>query len=163
MRNVSHKSCRENQNSRFTFDPPPRKSCRLWENVEKNCRAGQATDGNMAKPHCMLYTLGYKHTLRESNTNCFSTVTKVAVTNLNVTLYGIVCNFVLSLLPPLMGRTSSGWWMNKYGGINGRGQSRFSETVRPGATQYTTRLTLTVTGRNRASAVRSGHLTSGAH
>ena len=53
--------------------------------------------------------------------------------------------------------------MNKYGGINGRGQPRFSETVRPDTTQYTTRLTLTATGRNRASAVRSGHLTSRAH
>ena len=30
-----------------------RKSCRLWVNVEKYCRAGQATDGNMAHAHCM--------------------------------------------------------------------------------------------------------------
>jgi len=25
-----------------------RKSCRLWDNVDKFCRAGQATDDNMA-------------------------------------------------------------------------------------------------------------------
>jgi len=33
MRNISDRSCRENQN---TFLPPtPSKSCRLWDNVEK--------------------------------------------------------------------------------------------------------------------------------
>jgi hypothetical protein len=32
----------------------PRKSCRLWDNVEKYGKAGQATDDNMAKVHCML-------------------------------------------------------------------------------------------------------------
>jgi len=31
-----------------------RKSYRLWDNVEKYCRAGQATDGNMAHAHCMV-------------------------------------------------------------------------------------------------------------
>jgi len=41
-----------------------RKSCRLWDNVEKCCRAGQDTDDNMAHAHthCMLDTHGYKHT-----------------------------------------------------------------------------------------------------
>ena len=33
-----------------------RKLCRLWDNVEKFCRAGQGTDGNMAHAHCMLDT-----------------------------------------------------------------------------------------------------------
>jgi len=33
-----------------------RKSCRLWENVEKYCRAGQGTDDNMVLAHCMLDT-----------------------------------------------------------------------------------------------------------
>jgi len=32
-----------------------RKSCRLWDNVEKFRRAAQATDDNMAHAHCMLY------------------------------------------------------------------------------------------------------------
>jgi len=31
-----------------------RKLCRLWENVEKYCRAGQGTDNNMTHAHCML-------------------------------------------------------------------------------------------------------------
>jgi len=31
-----------------------RKSCPLWDNVEKCCRAGQATDGNMAHAHRMM-------------------------------------------------------------------------------------------------------------
>jgi len=31
--------------------------------VEKYCRAGQATDDNMAHAHCMLDTEGYKYTL----------------------------------------------------------------------------------------------------
>jgi len=33
-----------------------RKSCRLWENVGKYCRAGQATDDNMAHAHFTLDT-----------------------------------------------------------------------------------------------------------
>jgi len=33
-----------------------RKSCRLWDNVENVCRAGQGTDGNMAHAHYMLDT-----------------------------------------------------------------------------------------------------------
>ena len=57
------------------------KSCSLWENVEKYCRAGQATDDNMAHAHCMLDNKGYTntnththtHTLRICNTNYFST------------------------------------------------------------------------------------------
>jgi Na+/melibiose symporter-like transporter len=39
-----------------------RKSCRLWDNVEKYCRAGRVTDDNMAHAHCMLDTKGYRHT-----------------------------------------------------------------------------------------------------
>ena len=31
-----------------------RKSCRLWDNVEKFRRSGQATDDNMAHARCML-------------------------------------------------------------------------------------------------------------
>jgi len=32
------------------------KSCRLSDNVEKYCRAGQATDNEMAHAHCLLNT-----------------------------------------------------------------------------------------------------------
>jgi hypothetical protein len=42
MRNVSDRSCTENQNSDFF-----RKSCRLWDNVEKYGTARQATDDNI--------------------------------------------------------------------------------------------------------------------
>jgi hypothetical protein len=33
-----------------------RKPCRVWDNVENFCTAGQATDGNMVHAHCMLDT-----------------------------------------------------------------------------------------------------------
>jgi len=58
MKNVSDKSWRENRNTFFFL------FCRLGDNVEKYCRAEQATDDNMAQAHCMLDTEGYKHTLR---------------------------------------------------------------------------------------------------
>jgi hypothetical protein len=35
----------------------------LWDNVEKVCRTGQTTGGNMAHVHCMLDTQGYKYKL----------------------------------------------------------------------------------------------------
>jgi len=57
MRNLSDKSCRENQNTHFVFGNFFfRKSCRLWDDVEKHCRARQATNDNMAHAPCMLDT-----------------------------------------------------------------------------------------------------------
>ena len=60
MRNVTDRNRRENQNTHFMFSNlfffSPRKLCRLLDNVEKYCRAGQATDDNMAHAHCMLDT-----------------------------------------------------------------------------------------------------------
>jgi hypothetical protein len=54
LRNVSGRSCRENQSTYFiTF---LRKSCRLWDNAEKYCRAGRAKDDNVAHAHCMVDT-----------------------------------------------------------------------------------------------------------
>jgi len=36
MKNVSDKSCRESQHTRFVFNTFfPKKYCRLWDNVEK--------------------------------------------------------------------------------------------------------------------------------
>jgi hypothetical protein len=50
MRNVSDKSCRENQNTHFMFNNLfPRKPCRLWDNVEKYGRVRQATDDNIIR------------------------------------------------------------------------------------------------------------------
>ena len=56
MRNVSDKSCRGSTNTHFIFNNVFRTSCRLWGNVLKYCKAGQATDDNMAQAHCMLDT-----------------------------------------------------------------------------------------------------------
>jgi hypothetical protein len=47
MRNVTDKSCRETQNTHFEFSIFFKKSCWLWDNVEKYCITGQATDDNM--------------------------------------------------------------------------------------------------------------------
>jgi hypothetical protein len=51
----------------------PRKSCRLWYNVEKYCWAGQATGDNMTNGHCMLDARYYKRTLSLNYNYCFST------------------------------------------------------------------------------------------
>ena len=51
MRNVSDRSCRENQNTHFTLNNffPPKKSCRLWDNAEKYGKARQATYDNIIR------------------------------------------------------------------------------------------------------------------
>jgi len=55
MRNVSDKSCREDQNTHFAFSNFFFfKWFRLWDNVEEYCRAQQATDDSMVHAHCML-------------------------------------------------------------------------------------------------------------
>jgi hypothetical protein len=77
MKNISDKSCRETRITHFTFSIFF-KPCLLRENVEKKCcRAGQATDGNMARAQCMLDTYGYKHTHKLCSTDCFSAPTMV--------------------------------------------------------------------------------------
>jgi hypothetical protein len=63
------------------------KPCRLWENVEIYCRAGQAADEYMVHALCVLDTWGYSYALRVCNTFCFSTATLLAKTRLVVTLY----------------------------------------------------------------------------
>jgi len=59
MKNISEKRCRENQSIQFMFS-------NIFDVVEnrfiyeimwkKYCRAGEATDDNMAHAHCMLDT-----------------------------------------------------------------------------------------------------------
>ena len=57
MRNVSDKRLLRKSEHRFMFtDCLFRKSCRLWNNVEKHCRSGLATEDNMVHAHCMLDT-----------------------------------------------------------------------------------------------------------
>jgi hypothetical protein len=66
LKKASEKSCclsqivrtmkekeRENQNTYFMLNNSFRKSCPLGDNVKKCCRAGQATDDNIAHAHCM--------------------------------------------------------------------------------------------------------------
>jgi hypothetical protein len=55
--------CRENQNTHFRFNSFFLKSCPLWDNVEKYCRAGRVTDDKMVHSYWMLDNSGYRHTL----------------------------------------------------------------------------------------------------
>jgi len=64
-----------------------RKSCQLWDNVEKFCRAGQNTHDNMAYAHSVLDDYGYKYTLRIFSSYCFSRATMVTRQCLGVALY----------------------------------------------------------------------------
>jgi hypothetical protein len=51
------KICRETQNTYLMFNNFfPSKIVHWWDNVEKYCGAGQATDDNMAHAHCVLDT-----------------------------------------------------------------------------------------------------------
>ena len=75
-----------------------RKSCRVWNNVEKYRRAGQDTDDIMAHAHCMLHNKSYKHTFRICNTHYFSTATMVARKRLNLTLYVQCLSCLLELM-----------------------------------------------------------------
>jgi len=100
MRNVSEKSCRENQNTHFMYYAFFfffffSKIVLLWDNVEKYYRVGQATDDNLGHVYCMLATEGYKHTLIQCNTYYFSTATMVAQTGLSVTLRVLCLSFCL--------------------------------------------------------------------
>ena len=90
MRNVSGKSCRENQNTHFVFSNFfSRKSCRLWEKGVNYCRTGQVT---WQYGSCALGA-GYLRlqTLRLCNTHCFSTARTVLRTRLTITLNYIAC------------------------------------------------------------------------
>jgi len=59
MRNVPDKRCKENKVTHFMINRLFRKSCRLWDNVEIHCWAGQAKEDNMAHAHYMLDTKSY--------------------------------------------------------------------------------------------------------
>jgi len=53
LRNVSDKICSYNQNTNLYSVTFFEKSCRLWDNVEKYCRAEQATDDNTIRRMCI--------------------------------------------------------------------------------------------------------------
>jgi len=87
LHHTFHDARSQEPKTHFVFNKGFRKSYRLWDNVGKYFIAGQATDDSMTHAHCVLGTLGYKHTLRVCNTYCFSTVTVVQLSCLNITLY----------------------------------------------------------------------------
>jgi hypothetical protein len=72
--------------------------------VEKYYRTGQATDGNLARAHCMLDTQSYKHTLGVSNNYCFSIITMFARTPVQTHVYtpGTYCaeSGIVAVLSP---------------------------------------------------------------
>jgi hypothetical protein len=56
MKNFSDRSCRESRDAHFMFNNFLAQIVPFMRYVEKCCRAGQATDNNMAHAHCMLDT-----------------------------------------------------------------------------------------------------------
>ena len=58
MRNISDKCRRENQNTQLLFNKLffLLESRAVYEIMWKHCTAGQATDDNIARAHCMLGT-----------------------------------------------------------------------------------------------------------
>ena len=89
LRNVSNTSCTENQNTHYVFNiPPPSKSCRLWNNMEKNMEHPERPQMTIKYGAWALHS-GYlrlhKHALKISSTYYFSTATNVSRTCLNVT------------------------------------------------------------------------------
>jgi len=87
MTSVADRIFRENQNTHFMFINFFFffKLCHIWDNVEKFCKARQATDDNMARDNCMLDSWRYK--LAQYVKLVPVDVTVVAGTCLSVTLY----------------------------------------------------------------------------
>jgi hypothetical protein len=85
MRNVSDKSCRENQTKHFTFIF---KLCHLCECGKiLYSMTGHRWQCNTVHGLCMLDSQDYKLALRRCNTYCFSIATMVAWMGLNVVLH----------------------------------------------------------------------------
>jgi len=87
IRNISGEAHRQNQITHFVLSNffPPRRACRLWNNVEKFCRTGQTIDDNMAHAHWMLTKA--TNILTICNSPLLFTAKMVARMCLNVTLY----------------------------------------------------------------------------
>jgi hypothetical protein len=72
MRNVLEQSFRENQNKRFVVINISRKSCYLWDNVEKYSTARHAKDDNIIRHPRLTYCINKAtDTLRICDTYCF--------------------------------------------------------------------------------------------
>jgi len=105
MRNVSGKSYKENQNTRFMFNSFSENHAVyeiIWKNMVVPDRP-QITMYNTAHALCVLDNEDHRHTLRICNTYCFSTATIVTRTRLIVTcirkLPVLLCGYERSLLP----------------------------------------------------------------
>ena len=88
IRNVSDKSCRENQNTVLCSVTFPRMSCLLRGTVEEYRTARQATEDNIMR--CMRFACWITkatNTLKICNTHCFSTATMIPRMPLHVTSY----------------------------------------------------------------------------
>jgi hypothetical protein len=97
MRNVSDKSCRENQNTLSVCSYFFRKSCHLWDNGEKYCRPRQVTDDNIIRCiHIACWITKATYTLRIWNTDCISMTKMVMWTCLNVTFICPLPNLLLT-------------------------------------------------------------------
>jgi len=102
MRNVSDKSCRENQNTHVAFSNFLENRAvyeKMWENIAERGRP-QMTIRRM-RIACWIPTATNTHTLRLCNTHCFTTATMVARKRLDVTL----CVHCLSCLIGLWVKT----------------------------------------------------------
>jgi len=56
MRNIPDKNCSQNQNTHFiSNNSPPRKSCRLWNNVWKNAVQPDMPQMTMQYGACALH------------------------------------------------------------------------------------------------------------
>ena len=68
IRNISDKSCRENQTTNFMINTFLQKSCSLWDNVKKCCGARQATGDNIVT-RMRIHTPTHTHTHTQKHTH----------------------------------------------------------------------------------------------
>ena len=78
----------EKNKTHILFPVTSRRSCRLWDNVDKlrKRQRGHSKQYNTAHALCMPHNENYRHTLGICNTYCFFTATAVARTRLGVRL-----------------------------------------------------------------------------
>jgi hypothetical protein len=99
MRNVSDKSCSENQNIHFMSNNFFSKNRAIYDHVDKHGRARQATYKNKICCMCTAYwIIKATDTLRICSAYCFSTTTMVMQMGLNITLYVLCLSYLLLLL-----------------------------------------------------------------
>jgi len=87
LRNISHISCRENQNTHFAFTKVFQKSCRSSDNVGKYGRDRQSTKDIITQRmrFAAWKTKCYTHTPSTCNTYCLPMAKMVTRTRLNIT------------------------------------------------------------------------------